>query len=136
MSKNNDIKEQKAQEKLKKIQEKQAQKQNKKQNKQNKKEEFNKLFNEFEGHDGTQEGKLKAAKKKKVKKEKSKINYKLAFKEAPIKFLKEVNKIQWSSRKNLGTKFLWVIVFIAIFGVFFFCLDWAFQALFEVMKII
>ncbi|WP_342275415.1 preprotein translocase subunit SecE [Spiroplasma endosymbiont of Cantharis lateralis] len=136
MSDKNNSKEQKAQEKLKKIQDKKTQKDSKKTQKTQKKEEFTKLFNEFEGHDGTQEGKIKAAKKRKVKKEKEKINYKLAIKEAPIKFLKEVNKIQWSSRKNLGTKFLWVIIFIAIFGVFFFFVDWGFQSLFELIKII
>ncbi|WP_338985164.1 preprotein translocase subunit SecE [Spiroplasma endosymbiont of Diplazon laetatorius] len=136
MSDKNNSKEIKAQEKLKKIQEKQKRKQDKKLEKKNKKEEFTKLYNEFEGHDGTQEGKIKAAKTKKIKKEKEKIDYKLAIKEAPIKFLKEVNKIQWSSRKNLGTKFLWVIIFIAVFGIFFFFVDWAFQNLFELMKIV
>ncbi|AGR41738.1 preprotein translocase subunit SecE [Spiroplasma diminutum] len=136
MSDKNNLKEQKAQEKLKKIQQKKARKEDKKKIKLQKKEEFTKLYNEFEGHDGTQEGKIKAAKTKKVKKVKDKIDYKLALKEAPIKFLKEVNKIQWSSRKNLGTKFLWVIIFIAIFGVFFFFIDWGFQSLFELIKII
>ncbi|AUM62286.1 preprotein translocase subunit SecE [Spiroplasma monobiae] len=136
MSDKKDLREQKAQDKLNKIKEKQAQKEAKKETKKNKKEEFTKLYNEFEGHDGTQEGKIKAAKNKRVKKEKEKIDYKLALKEAPVKFLKEVNKIQWSSRKNLGTKFLWVIIFIAIFGVFFFCVDLAFQNLFELIRII
>ncbi|QHX36286.1 preprotein translocase subunit SecE [Spiroplasma sp. BIUS-1] len=136
MSDKKNLKEQKAQDKLNKIKEKQAKKQQKLEAKKSKKEEFTKLYNEFEGHDGTREGKIKAAKTKRIKKEKEKIDYKLAFKEAPVKFLKEVNKIQWSSRKNLGTKFLWVIIFIAIFGVFFFCVDWIFQTLFELIKII
>ncbi|AGR40730.1 preprotein translocase subunit SecE [Spiroplasma taiwanense] len=100
------------------------------------KKEIKELFNKFEGHDGTQEGKVKAAKDKKIKKHKNKVDYKLTFKEAPVKFLKEINKIKWSSRQNLGTKFLWVIIFIFIFGAFFFLVDWGLQSLFVVIKII
>ncbi|AKX33700.1 preprotein translocase subunit SecE [Spiroplasma litorale] len=122
-------KEEKAKIKLEKIEAK-------KQEKAERRKQFEDLFKEVQGHDGTQEGKIKAARAKKVKKHKDKIGFKKAAKEAPVKFLKEINKIKWSSRENLSIKFLWVIVFILIFGVFFFAVDYGLQHLFVELKII
>ncbi|AKU79279.1 preprotein translocase subunit SecE [Spiroplasma turonicum] len=104
--------------------------------KEEKKKQFDELFQTIQGHDGTHEGKLKAARNKKIKKHKDKISLKQVAKEGPVKFLKEINKIKWSTRENLSMKFLWVIVFILIFGIFFFLVDYGLQHLFVEIKII
>ncbi|ASP27807.1 preprotein translocase subunit SecE [Spiroplasma corruscae] len=122
-------KEEKNQEKLRRLNEKRLKKaENKKQ--------FDELFTAVQGHDGTHEGKIKAARAKKIKKHKDKISLKQVAKEGPVKFLKEINKIKWSTRENLSMKFLWVIVFILIFGIFFFAVDYGLQHLFVEIKII
>jgi len=60
----------------------------------------------------------------------------LAFKEFPVKMVKEVSKIHWSGQKNLWTKFIQVVLFILIFAALFYLVDLAFQELFTVMKVI
>ncbi|ARU90925.1 hypothetical protein SCLARK_00123 [Spiroplasma clarkii] len=50
--------------------------------------------------------------------------------------LKEVNKIRWSNRKNLGQKFTWVITFLIIFGAFFYAIDTGLKYLFVLLKIV
>ncbi|AHI52376.1 preprotein translocase subunit SecE [Spiroplasma culicicola] len=129
--------EKKAKEKLDKIAQKQALKEQKKLEKDSKKKQIEELYKQLDGDKGlTKEEKIKKAKEKKIKKEKEKINYKLAIKEMPVKMLKEVNKIKWSDRKNLGQKFTWVIVFLLIFGIFFYAVDLGLQYLFDLLKIV
>jgi len=60
----------------------------------------------------------------------------LAFKEFPVKMVKEVSKIHWSGQKNLWTKFIQVVLFILIFAALFYLVDLAFQELFTVMKVV
>ncbi|AHB35882.1 preprotein translocase subunit SecE [Spiroplasma apis] len=129
--------EDKAKAKLVKIEQKNALKEAKKREKALKNEQMKELYKQLDSDSGlTQEEKLKKAKETKIKKHKEKINYKLALKEAPIKMLKEINKIKWSDRNNLGSKFLWVIIFLLIFGIFFYAVDYGLQWLFVITKII
>ncbi|QBQ07234.1 preprotein translocase subunit SecE [Spiroplasma gladiatoris] len=102
-----------------------------------KKEQFKEIYAALEGDKGlTKEQRVKKARAAKVKEHKQKINVKLALKEAPIKMLKEINKIKWSGRANLGQKFSWVIIFILIFALFFYGIDTGLKHLFILMKII
>ncbi|AOG59989.1 preprotein translocase subunit SecE [Spiroplasma helicoides] len=124
----------KIQEKLKKREEALEAKRIKKQQKD---EEMKALYQAFDADKGlTREERVQKARKVKVKKHKEKVNLKLAFKEAPIKMLKEINKIKWSSRKNLGQKFSWVVVFLLVFALFFYGVDTGLKYLFQVLKII
>lgn len=75
-------------------------------------------------------------KKQKVKKVKEKFDYRTTLKEMPIKMVKEVNKIRWPKREELGAKFGMVIIFLIIFCVFFYFIDWGLQELFAIAKII
>lgn len=72
----------------------------------------------------------------KTKKEKEKIDWQRSFKEFPVKMVKEVSKIKWSGKQNLTNKFIQVIVFMLIFAVVFYFIDWGFQALFSAMHVI
>lgn len=72
----------------------------------------------------------------KTPKTKEKIDWKLAFKEFPIKMVKEVSKIKWSGKQNLTNKFVQVIIFMLVFAVIFYLIDWGFQELFSVMHVI
>ncbi|WP_156902660.1 preprotein translocase subunit SecE [[Acholeplasma] multilocale] len=72
----------------------------------------------------------------KVKKEKEKFNWKLAFKEFPIKMAKEVNKIKWSGSDNLTKKYITVVIFMLIFAVLFYFVDMGLQELFVLIKVI
>ncbi|AHF57350.1 preprotein translocase subunit SecE [Spiroplasma eriocheiris] len=66
------------------------------------------------------------------KKDKDRINWKLAFREFPVKMAKEVSRIRWARKGSLGRKFLITILFIIAFAVFFFCLD---EILSHVLKV-
>ncbi|QEH61233.1 preprotein translocase subunit SecE [Spiroplasma chinense] len=133
----NELAEQKAKAKLDKLKQKEEAKRIKKEQKSAQKEQMQELYKQLDGDKNlTKEEKIKKAKDVKIKKHKEKINYKLALKEAPIKMLKEINKIKWSDRKNLGQKFSWVIVFLIVFGIFFYAVDTALQYLFTLAKII
>ncbi|ATG97666.1 preprotein translocase subunit SecE [Mesoplasma lactucae] len=72
----------------------------------------------------------------KRKAEKEKTDWKLGFKEFPVKMVKEVNKIQWSGKRNLTNKFIQVIIFMLVFAVVFYLIDWGFQALFTAIHVI
>ncbi|MCL8212742.1 preprotein translocase subunit SecE [Mesoplasma whartonense] len=72
----------------------------------------------------------------KASKTKEKIDWKLSFKEFPVKMVKEVSKIKWSGKQNLTNKFVQVIIFMLIFAVVFYLIDWGFQTLFSVMHVI
>lgn len=135
--KNNDKKkltaEEKAKAKLDKINLKNA----KKEEKNKRKQEMQELYSQLDPYKGlTKAEKVKKHKEIKIKKEKDKINVRLALKESPVKMLKEVNKIRWSDRKNLGQKFTWVIVFLIIFGTFFYAFDTGLKYLFILLKIV
>lgn len=56
--------------------------------------------------------------------------------EFPVKMVKEVNKIRWATKENLTKKYLEVLIFIILFAVFFALVDWGFQALFSLIKVI
>ena len=56
--------------------------------------------------------------------------------EFPVKMVKEVNKIRWATKENLTKKYLEVLAFIILFAVFFALVDWGFQALFSLIKVI
>ncbi|PPE05860.1 preprotein translocase subunit SecE [Williamsoniiplasma lucivorax] len=87
---------------------------------------------------------LKALKKEtkktiRVKKEKDpkdKINMKLATREFPVKLVKEVNKIKWSSSKNLTNKYITVLIFMIITAIMFFLIDMGLQQLFSLIKVL
>jgi len=129
--------EEKAKQKLQKITESETKKAQKKQEKNKRKAEMDELYKQLDPYKGlTKEEKTKKEKEIKIKKEKEKINVRLAVKEAPVKMLKEINKIRWSSRKNLGQKFSWVIIFLIIFGIFFFAVDLGLRYLFILLRII
>ncbi|AXK50710.1 preprotein translocase subunit SecE [Spiroplasma alleghenense] len=78
----------------------------------------------------------KKAKMKKIKKEKEKGDWKTSFREFPVKMVKEVNKIRWTSGNTLGRKFVYTLIFVFIFAVFFFLVDLGLQKLFEALFII
>lgn len=71
---------------------------------------------------------------KKPKPPKDKLSQRLE--EFPIKMVKEVNKIKWSTKENLTKKYLEVLIFIVLFAVFFALIDWGFQAIFSLIKVI
>ncbi|QGS51402.1 preprotein translocase subunit SecE [Spiroplasma tabanidicola] len=101
------------------------------------KAEFQKIYDALDADKGlTKEEKIKKARAAKVKEHRKKINVKLALKETPIKMLKEINKIKWSGRANLGQKFSWVIIFLLIFILFFYGVDTGLRYLFAEIKII
>ncbi|WP_374695968.1 preprotein translocase subunit SecE [Spiroplasma endosymbiont of Polydrusus formosus] len=52
-----------------------------------------------------------------------KTNWKLAFREFPVKMAKEVTRIRWTSKGSLRRKFLITILFIIAFVVFYLVLD-------------
>ncbi|AVP49527.1 preprotein translocase subunit SecE [Williamsoniiplasma luminosum] len=72
---------------------------------------------------------------KKTKDPKDKIDLKLATKEFPVKLVKEVNKIKWSTSKNLTNKYITVIIFMVITAVMFFLIDLGLQQLFVLIKV-
>ncbi|EOA07244.1 Preprotein translocase subunit SecE [Mycoplasma yeatsii 13926] len=74
-------------------------------------------------------------KKLKVKKEKEPKDFKLMFKEFPIKMVKEISKIKWSGTDSLSKKFIIVILFMLIFAVIFYSLDLGIQQLFQLIKV-
>ncbi|ATZ16696.1 preprotein translocase subunit SecE [Entomoplasma freundtii] len=67
---------------------------------------------------------------------KEKVNVKEAIQEFPVKMIKEVNKIKWSSSGNLTKKYISVLLFMVIFALFFALVDWGLQALFSLIKIV
>lgn len=76
-------------------------------------------------------------KKIKVKKEeKEKINFRETIEEFPIKMIKETNKIKWPESRILTKKYIIVILFMAIFAIFFVFIDWGLQALFTLIKVV
>ncbi|AGM24736.1 preprotein translocase subunit SecE [Spiroplasma chrysopicola] len=70
------------------------------------------------------------------KKKAEKVNWKLAFREFPVKMAKEVSRIRWASKGSLGRKFLITIAFIAVFAIFYLALDQVLFNLLHVAKII
>jgi len=72
----------------------------------------------------------------KTPKDKEPRNLKLAFKEFPVKMVKEVGKIKWSSRQNLFIKFIQVVIFILIAAILFYFIDLGLQELFSASRII
>lgn len=73
---------------------------------------------------------------KKLKDKDQKVDFKQATREFPVKMIKEVNKIKWSGAENLTKKYITVIVFMAVFAIAFFFIDWGLQALFALMKVV
>lgn len=83
--------------------------------------------------------KILAETKAKIKVKKPKPprdKFKQRVEEFPIKMVKEVNKIKWSTKENLTKKYLEVLIFIVLFAVFFALVDWGFQALFSLIKVV
>ncbi|ATZ19072.1 preprotein translocase subunit SecE [Williamsoniiplasma somnilux] len=78
----------------------------------------------------------KSIRVKKIKEAKDKIDWKLSFKEFPVKMVKEVNKIKWSSRINLSKKYITVLIFMAVFALVFYFVDWGLQELFALIKVV
>lgn len=78
----------------------------------------------------------KIIKVKKAKEEKDKVDYKLAFREFPVKMVKEVNKIKWSGWTNLNRKYITVLIFMIIFAIVFYFVDWGLQEIFILMKVV
>jgi len=72
----------------------------------------------------------------KTPKDKEPRNLGLALKEFPVKMVKEVGKIKWSSRQNLFIKFVQVVIFILIAAILFYFIDLGLQELFSVARII
>ena len=65
-----------------------------------------------------------------------KTNWKLAFREFPVKMAKEVTRIRWTNKGSLGRKFLITILFIIAFAVFYLVLDLVLHHLLTVARII
>ncbi|UZQ29614.1 MAG: preprotein translocase subunit SecE [Spiroplasma phoeniceum] len=65
-----------------------------------------------------------------------KTNWKLAFREFPVKMAKEVTRIRWTSKVSLGRKFLITILFIIAFALFYLVLDLVLHHLLTVARII
>ncbi|AOX43499.1 hypothetical protein S100390_v1c01560 [Spiroplasma sp. NBRC 100390] len=63
-------------------------------------------------------------------------NWKLAFREFPVKMAKEVTRIRWTSKGSLGRKFLITILFIIAFAIFYLVLDLVLHHLLTVARII
>ncbi|WP_338983575.1 preprotein translocase subunit SecE [Spiroplasma endosymbiont of Othius punctulatus] len=61
---------------------------------------------------------------------------KVHFKEFPIKLLKEANKLKTPTRKELGKKFVTVLIFITVAAIIFFSLDLGLVSLFRALSII
>ncbi|WP_338972363.1 preprotein translocase subunit SecE [Spiroplasma endosymbiont of Panorpa germanica] len=78
----------------------------------------------------------KKAKMKKIKKEKEKVDWRTGFREFPVKMVKEINKIRWTSGNTLGKKFIYTLIFVFVFAIFFFVVDLGLQKLFELIYII
>ncbi|WP_051636004.1 preprotein translocase subunit SecE [Mesoplasma photuris] len=76
------------------------------------------------------------AKIKEIKKPKEKRNWKLEFKEFPIKMVKEVGKIKWSGSDNLTRKYITVLIFMLLFAVVFIFVDWGLQELLTLIKVV
>lgn len=60
---------------------------------------------------------------------------KVSFKEFPIKLLKEANKLKTPTRKELGKKFVTVLIFITVAALVFYALDLGLVALFRELHI-
>lgn len=71
-----------------------------------------------------------------TKEPKEKVDIKEVVQEFPVKMIKEVNKIKWSSSGNLTKKYISVLLFMFVFAVFFALVDWGLQALFSLIKIV
>ncbi len=67
--------------------------------------------------------KINKIKKPKNKKIKPKTNWKLAFREFPIKLAKDIARIRWISQGRLGKSFLFILGFLIVFAIFYFGLD-------------
>ncbi len=65
-----------------------------------------------------------------------KTNWKLYFREFPVKMAKEVTRIRWTSKGSLGRKFLITILFIIAFAVLYLVLDLVLHHLLTVARII
>ncbi|WP_425380220.1 preprotein translocase subunit SecE [Spiroplasma endosymbiont of Stenodema calcarata] len=74
--------------------------------------------------------------KRKQSDKSKKTNWKLAFREFPVKMAKEVTRIRWTSKGSLGRKFLITILFIIAFAIFYLVLDLALHHLLTVAHII
>lgn len=74
--------------------------------------------------------------KRKNSNKSKKTNWKLAFREFPVKMAKEVTRIRWTSKGSLGRKFLITILFIIAFAVFYLVLDLVLHHLLTVARII
>ncbi|WP_342256669.1 preprotein translocase subunit SecE [Spiroplasma endosymbiont of Poecilobothrus nobilitatus] len=74
--------------------------------------------------------------KRKNSNKSKKTNWKLAFREFPVKMAKEVTRIRWTSKGSLGHKFLITILFITAFAVFYLVLDLVLHHLLTVARII
>lgn len=74
--------------------------------------------------------------KRKNSNKSKKTNWKLAFREFPVKMAKEVARIRWTSKGSLGRKFLITILFIITFAVFYLVLDLVLYHLLTVARII
>ncbi|QHX35585.1 hypothetical protein STIUS_v1c00300 [Spiroplasma sp. TIUS-1] len=61
---------------------------------------------------------------------------KVHFKEFPIKLLKEANKLKTPTRKELGKKFVTVLIFITVAALVFYALDLGLVSLFRELHII
>lgn len=73
---------------------------------------------------------------KKTKPPRDRDKFSQRAEEFPVKMVKEVNKIRWATKENLTKKYLEVLIFIILFAVFFALVDWGFQALFSLIKVI
>ncbi|ALA97103.1 hypothetical protein SKUN_00181 [Spiroplasma kunkelii CR2-3x] len=74
--------------------------------------------------------------KRKNSNKSKKTNWKLSFREFPVKMAKEVTRIRWTSKGSLGRKFLITILFIIVFAVFYLVLDLVLHNLLTVTRII
>lgn len=121
-------KEEKAKIKFKKLETKRLKKEQKKQI-------YEKLNSEYNKFDSKEE-REKRAKTSKIKKVKDKIDYRLAFKEFPVKVVKEIQKVRWPKRSALGMRLFLVLLFMVFFAVTFYLVDLGIQHLFTLIKIL
>ncbi len=75
-------------------------------------------------------------KDKKVKTKKERFDYKTAFREFPVKFVRDVVRIKWISKTRLGQRFIAVMLFIIFFALAYAGLDQLITYVFRAAHII
>ncbi len=75
-------------------------------------------------------------KRNKLLVEKTKKNYKIIFKNIPIRLFKEIKRVRWgSSDTKIGIKFVQVLVLVSLIALFILGIEEALNALLKLMKL-